>query len=484
MWIVFDDVLPMPVNLRAVVGVERFGDLVFQRRSRLDAMRAAAAAAGAVFVHLRTEGDRSVLFEQLPDIENERLFLLCPSHLIPTSDADLKIFLQQITYAPMSLSIPLEGSHERQGWLLLSTNGLQKFLMRQNEHEVGRFYDEHYDTLAVVRDRLTLLDVRDERTMQNYLSGQFDARHFNVIEHKDYTVTKKSKDREKLRREYELYRLLPPSIQMFFVQPFDFQDDGETASYSMERLVIPDMALQWVHSGFHRDEFERFLKHIFHFIAIRPERRASRAEMEAVRRALYVEKVATRIAALKQAPAYAGLAPLLQSAFGGVDVLVERYLAAYERMRKRFSGDELVIGHGDLCFSNILYSKTNQSLKLIDPRGATGPEDVYTDPYYDVAKLSHSILGGYDFINQDKFEVTVDEALRPRLSFETKPPPWARPLFAAQLEALDFELELVRLCEASLFISMLPLHIDRPRKVLGFALTASAILDSLPRNGR
>ncbi len=132
-----------------------------------------------------------------------------------------------------------------------------------------------------------------------------------------------------------------------------------------------------------------------------------------------------------------------------------------------------MIGHGDPCFSNILYSKTNQFLKLVDPRGASSEDDLYTDPYYDVAKLSHSVLGNYDFINHGKFDIEIGETLGLRLQLEEP---------AAALDGADCSSTgstspasiptLTRLCEASLFISMLPLHIDRPRNVLAFAINA------------
>lgn len=155
----------------------------------------------------------------------------------------------------------------------------------------------------------------------------------------------------------------------------------------------------------------------------------------------------------------------------------------FERAGAPRGKPRLVIGHGDPCFSNILYSKTNQYLKLIDPRGAAGPDDLYTDPYYDVAKLSHSVLGRYDFINQYRFDVRIEDDLRPRLLIDKPPPEWAGRLFAERLEAAGFDLYATRLYEASLFISMLPLHMDWPLKVLAFALTADAILEGLARGG-
>jgi hypothetical protein len=147
--------------------------------------------------------------------------------------------------------------------------------------------------------------------------------------------------------------------------------------------------------------------------------------------------------------------------------------------KRRSHLDTLVMGHGDLCFSNIFYSKTSQYLKLIDPRGAETESDLFTDPYYDVVKLSHSIQGAYDFINNDKFEIVIDGQLQPCLRIESPPAAWASDLFRRQLEKSEFDPDLVRLYEASLFISMLPLHIDRPRKVLAFVANAVAILNTL-----
>ena len=477
--VIFDDTSAVPAGLRALVGVDRFGELVFQRRSRLEAMRAAAEAAEASLLHLRDEGDCAALIERLREAEDDRLFLFCPSHLIDVSGADLITFLRQVRYSPMGLHIPVEGGRDRRGWTLMRGPALKAFLVKRSDGDVAGFYDDAGDTLAEVRGRLELIDVSNERTLLDFLSGQFDARHFNSIEHDDFTVTKRSADRGKLRREFDFYHLMPPSIQMFLVQPFDFQDDGKTASYRMERIAIPDMALQWVHGAFQAEEFERFLKHIFHFVEMRPAKKVSKADSAAVRQALYVDKVTSRIEELKRLPNYPKLAPLLERACGGVDTLVERYLAALAKRIRRFPSGGLVAGHGDLCFSNILYSKTNQYLKLIDPRGAAGEQDIYSDPYYDVAKLSHSILGGYDLINHDKFDIAVDEALGLRLSFETRPPPWARTQFTNSLDGAGFDPDLTRLCEASLFISMLPLHMDRPRKVLGFALRAQMILNEL-----
>jgi hypothetical protein len=89
------------------------------------------------------------------------------------------------------------------------------------------------------------------------------------------------------------------------------------------------------------------------------------------------------------------------------------------------------------------------------------------------------VLGNYDFINHGKFDIEIGETLNFRLQIEDPPQPWTAQMFLDRLDKAGFEPTLTRLCEASLFISMLPLHIDRPRNVLAFAINAAGILDQL-----
>ena len=477
--LVLDDTLPATPSLHDLIGVHKFGALVFQRRTRAQTMAAIAEAAGARFVHLQSQADMDALADDLRTQPDDALYMLAPAYLAPMCGADaLTTFLRQVAHSPNNLRMPADGP-STDCWALLRTPLLRQYLSLAAKARQAEFFETHNAELIEVRDRLPLIDIRNERALLDFLSGQLDARHFNDVSRDDYTVVKRSADRVKLKREFEFYHHAPPAMQMFLVQPFDFKDDGATASYRMERLSVPDMALQWVHGALNEAEFARFLDHIFYFIKSRPERSASPADVRRVQDDLYIEKVQRRLQELKAAPGYAALAPLLDRACGGVDALFERYQGIFARLRKRLPADRLALGHGDPCFSNILYSKTNQYLKLIDPRGAEDADALYTDAVYDIAKLSHSVLGDYDFINQGKFDILVDERLRPTLAIEDAPPAWARRLFLERIASAGLDPALVRACEASLFISMLPLHMDRPQKVLGFAIRGASILDEL-----
>jgi hypothetical protein len=204
------------------------------------------------------------------------------------------------------------------------------------------------------------------------------------------------------------------------------------------------------------------------------------AEARAKAQALYVGKLADRMAKLKTLPVFDQLDQLVTSggARGGLAGLVQRFERMYAAIPRREFG-ELVLGHGDLCFSNILYGKGAQIMKFIDPRGAADAAALYTDPYYDVAKLSHSALGMYDYVNNGMFSISVGPDLSLDLACDAADRTAEQQLFRQRLIDHGFDYRLTRLYEASLFLSMLPLHAEGPRKLAAFALNASRILDEL-----
>lgn len=57
--------------------------------------------------------------------------------------------------------------------------------------------------------------------------------------------------------------------------------------------------------------------------------------------------------------------------------------------------------HGDLHLANILYDPVSNTFTFVDPRGMWGKQlSIYGDLRYDLAKLLHSLHGGYEFIKR------------------------------------------------------------------------------------
>lgn len=328
---------------------------------------------------------------------------------------------------------------------------------------------------------LTVLDLGRIRDFLSFNSGATATRHFNEVQIDDYYYTKRSADKQKIQAEYAFYELVPERLRPWLVQPFDFRDEGNTASYRMLRYYLADTALQWVHAAFDEDSFAAFVDRMLFFLAERPRQNQSRSEVSAMARTLFVEKVEARVTAFLASDSGRQINRLVAGSDPALDLQQQlaRYLRLYARHEKAFALDYLVIGHGDPCFSNVLYDPQRYLLKLIDPKGALDEGSLWTHPLYDLCKLSHSALGDYDFINNGQYQLLLDGQNRLQLQLAAYRHDGLKALFRRQVIASGVDLRIMRLGEASLFLSMLPLHGDHPNKITAFLLKAAQILDEV-----
>lgn len=467
-----------------MTGVQSFGDLLRRRERLSTTVRRLAADAGLPEVtHARTHQDLAAVGDVARRHPEDELHLVLPSHLAPTADPrDAALFLRKL--ALFGEPVGLWQDEQPLAVAVLDRAGLLAYVAAVTsggEQERERFVHDHVAGLPPVQDALGLADLRGVAAALEFLSGSFSARHFNEVAQDRYQVVKRSRDRDKIRREHAYYGLLPETMQPHFLQPFGFSEDAEGASYRTRRLFVPDLAVQWVHRVFTPEQFEAMLARLLHFVAERPRREVGRVAARAVADELYVGKTRRRIDDLLARPAGREVDATLEAGgvAGGVRRLQERHESMYERMARQRRESELCVSHGDLGFSNVLYSPSTQDFQLIDPRGADTEDELYSDVLYDVAKLSHSVLGSYDMLVAGLFELLHDEELRLVLRLDPESPAGLREQFAHALAGHGFDLRRVRLCEAALFLSMLPLHLDVPKRVVAFALVARNILDEL-----
>lgn len=315
------------------------------------------------------------------------------------------------------------------------------------------------------------------------VTGNFDSRYFNSLKGNGYTLVKSSSNKEKIRAEYCFYHLLPENMKFWFVIPFDYREEEHSASYTMERLHMTDLAIKWVHGSMDENEFGELMDKYFFFFNSRHTRPCTATEYQEKTDALYVGKVIGRINDLKGLSGYEKIRKMLGASEDmDIDSLVSRYFILKQKIEARVDySRRLVIGHGDPCFANALYNKSTKTLKFIDPRGALVEEDLWTNEYYDVAKLSHSVCGRYDFFNNGLFEIKVDSTFGFSLEIPFDNSDYIK-IFRKKVEANGFDYLTVRIYEVSLFLSMLPLHIDNPHKVFGFILNAKNILEEIEKD--
>ncbi len=102
-------------------------------------------------------------------------------------------------------------------------------------------------------------------------------------------------------------------------------------------------------------------------------------------------------------------------------------------------------------------------VRLIDPRGDFGGYGIYGDGSYDLAKLSHSVDGRYDFIVEDLFELSEQNNSISYKIFSSDKHEEIKKLFYKKLSR-KADIRRIKLIQALLFLSMIPLHKDYPNR--------------------
>ena len=141
------------------------------------------------------------------------------------------------------------------------------------------------------------------------------------------------------------------------------------------------------------------------------------------------------------------------------------------------SKEFFTIIHGDMCFSNVLFSPKNANFKLIDPRGNFGKTSIYGDLRYDLAKFRHCYHGLYDYIIAGLY--TLEETTSNEFHYNyltNNITDYA--VFDAILKQNGFDVNDVELIEGLLFISMIPLHSDNKRRQVMQYLTGLKCLNN------
>lgn len=288
-------------------------------------------------------------------------------------------------------------------------------------------------------------------------------RSFNKLQIKNNIVTKKSSNKKKMEAEYQWFKYLPPSLQGF--TPKVLSSKGNT--YEIEYLPLIPLNELYVFGN----KGLPFWKKIFN--TIQNWFHLSLVEIKSHKinhhfKSLITEKTIGRI---NQYPEWVDTQRPLN--FNDLFSISIRDLASNCIILSNKLPIYESILHGDLCLSNILYNSRSDSIKLIDPRGYNyeGAYEYYGNPLYDLAKLAHSIVGGYDYVISGQYQSDFTEKyLNIYLPVEAKDP--IQKYFLETIFMKNFKTVDIIPLSILLFLSMIPLHSDSPDKQKAFIACA------------
>lgn len=153
------------------------------------------------------------------------------------------------------------------------------------------------------------------------------------------------------------------------------------------------------------------------------------------------------------------------------------------RFINKTSKKDISVIHGDLCFSNLFFDRRSGVIKCIDPRGLleNGESSIYGDIRYDLAKLYHSVIGLYDFLISNRYSLNIKDN---NFDFKIYSNPNYHSIVTkffinSLLKSFDYDEKEILSITILLFLSMTPLHSDKPNLQKAFIANSLRLYEKL-----
>jgi hypothetical protein len=152
-----------------------------------------------------------------------------------------------------------------------------------------------------------------------------------------------------------------------------------------------------------------------------------------------------------------------------------------EYINKMFRPKENCLMHGDFCFNNIIYDPYGGTIRLIDPRGQmTNSGNIHSgDLKYDIAKLIHSSVYGYDLIVSGYYEINRENKNFTYKIFFGKNHEILKKLSEEFIKKFDIPIMDINFIVATLFLSMASLHSDDKKRQTLMFLHGLTLINSI-----
>ncbi len=305
-------------------------------------------------------------------------------------------------------------------------------------------------------------------TYYRSISKLTTQRVFNSLKVSRYSLIKYSKDSRKILAEANWFASMPKSMRHYAPALWDsgIADDGR-GFYEIEYYFLSSLANLFVFGRNPVFVWKEIMNSCAAFINDEAGIKPDNLDVFAINNSrLYGPKTLSR---LKEYAQTSGVDLNEEWCINGIKVpgllsIAEEMDAEIDKHNTEF----VSLMHGDFCFSNILYDFKSKSIRVIDPRGldVEGCQSIYGDVRYDVAKLAHSILGMYDYIIGGNFCYAEKSDYDVQLEFSeneviTAVQEYFRSMNFAHRSLKELTTYPIMI---HLFLSMLPLHFDKPER--------------------
>ncbi|GKX58429.1 aminoglycoside phosphotransferase family protein [Leminorella grimontii] len=345
---------------------------------------------------------------------------------------------------------------------LISTNfDFTKSLLKYND--VKKFEQEHRDDWLDFGHLNTFYDSKTIVTTE---------RAFNELSINKYYVEKRSRKKEKLLAEANWFSNIPEDMACYSPMLISHGEEDKGYCYKLEYLYCPTLTELFVYGNHPQTIWGQIINSCFRFIERCYEIKAPSKSTDFYS-SLVLKNESRLDEFISKNPRFG---KVIKDKCGNSFFLRDILHDVHNFIRAESSYSFI---HGDFCFSNILYDFKKNDIKVIDPRGIdfNGKLSIYGDIRYDLAKILHSAIGKYDFIVSDRF-IIEDDGETLLLDIPESGIDLAE-LIKKQFETSSFSYIEILALTITLFLSMLPLHYDRPDRQQAFIATAIKLYKEL-----
>jgi hypothetical protein len=368
---------------------------------------------------------------------------------------------------------------------------------------MGCLMDEEFDfNRAVERysfkskiQKIEVNDWYDVNDINSYFysrSKLASSRSFNAISVSNNILTKRSKDKVKMKAEANWFDTMPPELRHFIPSYYKFWDDNKGGAYSIEYIYSNPLSELFVHGKhgllFWKNIFNKIAQCLNAFKYEATTNNTSCPNIDLLNQEwnyLIKTKTIERFSEFIESDIL-NFNLETKLIFNGVK------LPCLDKIINDLIDQSLAIGlnrgyvHGDLCFSNILYDTRSDAIKLIDPRGLFSSETsgMIGNVNYDLAKLSHSVVGLYDHIIAGHFLLEINDTNFDFNIITSEEVDGVIDYFSSINLIDDLNLTKILPLVSLLFFSMLPLHSDNEKRQKALFANALRIYLMVNKNHR
>lgn len=301
------------------------------------------------------------------------------------------------------------------------------------------------------------------------------AREFNDVTISGRVVVKRSRDRAKIDAEARWFEECPLALRGFLPPFLGRVEDAQSSGYLTSHTYLSTLASLAVFGQLSTEVWQRIFASCSEFLDAASACPAP-SDLGVNLNDYYGPKTMLRLEAFAEQGLVAIDRPLQVDGRAAPSALEMCTISS--QVIAESPTPPLGLIHGDFCFSNIFFDFRSDAIRIIDPRGLLpdGRPSIFGDPRYEVAKLMHSALSNYDLIvagrlpcEQNGQSLAIDCSACQTQGWQAMQDAFRR---SGMVDRIADPLLRTAL-QVQLFLSMLPLHNDRPARQRAFLATAA-----------